>query len=55
MLQQTAATIESLPEAIAVLKEMGGKRIDLDISYRPLTRRTMAQIIEEEMECQVSL
>ena len=46
---QHAATIESLPMAFALVKEMQADGLDWGEGYRPLGRRALAEIIEGRM------
>ena len=46
---QRAATIESLPEAFAVVKAMQADGLDWDEGYRPQGRQALAEIIEGRM------
>jgi putative transposase len=46
---QRAATIESLPAAFEVVKAMQAEGLDWGEGYRPLGRRALAEIIENEM------
>ena len=48
-----ATPIESLPEAMQVLKEMQAGGVDLFGGYRPLARRALAEIIEAQMRLAV--
>jgi transposase-like protein len=45
-MSQRAATIESLPEAFALVKAMHAEGLEWDAGYRPLARRALAEIIE---------
>ncbi len=46
---QRAATIESLPMAFEVVKEMQAGGLDWGEGYRPLGRRALAEIVEDRM------
>lgn len=46
---QRAATIESLPMAFEVVKEMQAGGLDWGEGYRPLGRRALAEIVEGRM------
>ena len=46
---QRAATIESLPMAFALVKEMQGDGLEWGEGYRPLGRLALAEIIEGRM------
>lgn len=46
---QRAATIESLPEAFAMVKAMQAAGLEWGEGYRPLGRRALAEIIEGRM------
>jgi transposase-like protein len=46
---QQAATIESLPEAFAMVKAMQAEGLGFGEDYRPLARRALAEIIEGRM------
>ena len=48
-------TIETLPEALAIVKEMEVDQLDWNVGYRPLARQAMTEIIETEMARQVDL
>lgn len=50
---QHAATIESLPMALAVVKEMQVDGLDWSGGYRPLARLALAEIIETQMRLAV--
>lgn len=50
-----STTIETLPEALAIVKEMEVDQIDWSGGYRPLARQAMAEIIEAQMARQVDL
>ena len=48
-MSQPAATIESLPMAFALVKEMQADGLEWDEGYRPLGRRALAEIIERRI------
>ena len=50
---QRAATIESLPAALAMVKAMQAQGLDWGEGYRPLGRQALAEIIETEMAAAV--
>jgi putative transposase len=52
-MSQRAATIESLPVALAYVKAMQGEGLDWGEGYRPLGRQAIAEIIEAEMAAAV--
>ena len=46
MLQQKIATIESIPMALAVVKEMQACGLDWGGGYRAIARRSLAEVME---------
>ena len=48
-MSQHAATIESLPMAFALVKEMQADGLEWGEGYRPLGRQALAEIIEGRM------
>lgn len=48
-----ATTIESLPEAMSIVKQMTNEGFELGGGYRPLARQAMAEIIETQMRLAV--
>jgi len=50
---QRATPIESLPDALTVLKEMQSGGVDIFGGYRPLARRALAEVIEVQMQLAV--
>jgi putative transposase len=48
-MSQRAATIESLPVAFEMVKAMQAEGLEWGEDYRPLARRALAEIIEEQM------
>ena len=52
-MSQRTATITSLPMAFEVVKAMQGEGLDWGEGYRPLGRRALAEIIEDQMAAAV--